>query len=343
MDAVDESAIGDTPLVELDLGVAPTVYAKVEWLNLPHADHGGGSVKSRIATSMLDAAERRGEIEGRTVIEPSSGNTAVALARVAGARGYDVEIITSGDAGAGKVAALREAGATVRFVDADAPYAEKIFRVADRVADAPKEYYWPNQYANPANPAAHEDGTATELREQAPGLTHVVTGVGTGGTITGLARGLPDEVTAVGYDPETGHGIEGLRIDPGSHDEPTGTFDREALDRFGSVADDDAATAARGLRERYADREVRVVDPGQHTESFVRERLRVPVREGATLDGEGERGAFLVGPSTGASVAMVRRLCEAGDLGADDTVAMICCDRGDRYRESLWAGVVAEK
>ena len=115
---VDESTIFETPLVEVDLDLEADadVYAKVEWFNLYDAPHGGGSIKSRIAKGMLDGAEERGELEpGVTVIEPTSGNTGSEVARLAAARGYDVEIVMPDNAAGGKVEAVRDAGAEIHF------------------------------------------------------------------------------------------------------------------------------------------------------------------------------------------------------------------------------------
>jgi len=134
---VDESAIFETPLLELDLDIESDadVYAKAEWFNLYDAPHGGGSVKSRIAKGMLDGAEERGDLDpGVTVIEPTSGNTGSEVARLAGARGYDVEIVMPDNAAGGKVEAVRDAGAEIHFVDADLGYDAVIERCEEIVA-----------------------------------------------------------------------------------------------------------------------------------------------------------------------------------------------------------------
>ncbi|WP_435129488.1 pyridoxal-phosphate dependent enzyme [Halobaculum sp. D14] len=321
------SAVGDTPLVELDLGVAPTVYGKVEWLNFPDAPL-GGTVKSRIAVSMLDRAERRGDLDGdATVIEPSSGNTGSAVARVAAARGYDAEIVARSDVGAGKVAAIRDAGATVRFVDPSLPYFAKISRTRELCDRHGERYYFPNQYVNPANPAAHER-TGREIVAQTDGdVTAAVLGVGTGGTATGVARVLPDGTRAVGFEPAAVHGIEGLRHRPGAHGEPTEAFERALLDDEYTVSGDDAHDWGRRLRDRYADEDPRIHRTGRHDEAAVRDRLRVD-------------GDFLVGESSGAAAALTARLAERGELDADDVVVILLADRGDRYPETMWRDAV---
>ena len=327
----DEATIFGTPLLELDLGVAPTVYAKAEWYNLYRAPYGGGSVKSRIAKGMLDCAEERGDLRpGTTIIEPSSGNTGSEIARLGTARGYDVEIVVPDNASGGKVGAIRDAGATIHFVDADRGYDAVLDRCAEIVAADPEGYYRPNQYANPANPGIHERTTAPEIREQTDGaVTHFVAGVGTGGTITGTGRGLRDrsdgDVTVVGFEPaEPLHAIDGLKfLRSGDHYHPD-TYDESVLDRKEYVATGDAYDRARGLRDRYRDREVRVHDAGQHDVETVRDHLRV-------------EGQFVVGTSSGAGVQVVRHLAAEGTLAADDVVVIVLCDRGDKYADiPLW-------
>jgi cysteine synthase B len=332
MATVDESFIGDTPLLELAVGVEPTVYAKVEWLNLPSLPYGGGSIKSRVARRMLDGAERRGELDpdaDRTLVEPSSGNTGAAIARVGCGRGYDVEIVMLDDTAPGKVEAVREAGAEVTYVDAEKGYDATIERCEELIESDPESYYWPNQYDNPDNPGAHHTGTAPELWAQTGGdLDCFVAGVGTGGTITGIGRRLGDRVDVVGYEPsDEPHDIEGLRyLRTGEHPH-TGIYDETVLDEKRYVDTADAWAAARDLRETYADRPPRIVDPGAYNSQTIRNHLRVD-RE------------FLVGPSSGGNVALVRQLAEEGFLTADDTVAFLLCDRGDRYPDSLWADVL---
>jgi len=329
---IDESTIFGTPLVELDLGLEAdtTVLGKVEWLNLPDASHGGGSIKSRIAKGMLDGAERRGDLEpGDTVIEPTSGNTGSEIARLAAARGYDVEIVMPDNAAGGKVEAIREAGAEIHFVDADLGYDAVIERCEELIAADPDRYYRPNQYGNPDNPGTHERTTAAEIHDATDGdVTHFVAGVGTGGTITGTGRGLAarGDAAIVGFEPaEALHAIDGLKyLRTGDHYHPA-TYDESVLDRKEFVATDDAYARARDLRETYLDREVPIYDPGQHDPETVRDRLRVD-------------GQFLVGTSSGGGAAAVRALDDDGALDDDDVVVFMLCDRGDKYADiPLWA------
>lgn len=321
--SLDESTLFETPLVELDLGVEPTVYAKAEWFNF-YTTGTPGSVKSRIGYAMIDAAERRGGLgPDQPIIEPSSGNTGAAVARVGSARGYDVTIASPEDAGAGKRAVIQGAGAELTTVPAEAPY-DAIIEAVERAA-AENDYYWPNQYANPDNPGVHEATTGAEIREQAPAATHYVTGAGTGGTITGVARALDDEVTVVGFEPASDPSeIEGTRyLRTGTHPYQD-TYEQFRLDDKRYLTTGTAMKGARWLRTRYEDREVGIHDTGQWDRDQVRAGLRV--------DGE-----FVVGPSTGANVALVRELAAEGFLDGDDVVVTTLCDRGDRYPEGLWA------
>ncbi|MFB6096478.1 MAG: PLP-dependent cysteine synthase family protein [Haloferacaceae archaeon] len=328
---VDESTIGRTPLVELDVGVAPTVYAKVEWCNLHDQPHGGGSIKSRIVPRMLDRAERRGDLPGQTVVEASSGNTASELARIGGARGYDVAVVVPADAARGKRDAVRDAGGRIVTVPAGSDYAAKFDRLADFRESTAAATLWIDQYDNPANPAAHREATGPELWRQSAGtLTHFVAGAGSGGTVSGAGRALHErgDVTVVGVEPaEAPHGIEGLRHFRGEAHAHRDVYDGAVLDARRYVDTETAWQAARDLRERYVDRRIDVVDAGQYDRSLVREVLRVD-------------DDFLVGPSSGAAVAAVRRLAGEGSLDADDVVGVLLCDRGDKYPESLWVDVV---
>jgi cysteine synthase B len=326
--SVDESTIGETPLIELDLPVAATVYAKVEWFNLYETPYGGGSVKSRIARAMLDTAEADGELPGPTVIEPSSGNTGSEIAKIGGARGYDVEIVMPDNAAGGKIDAIRDAGAAIHFVDADKGYDAVLERCESLLAASPDRYYRPNQYANPANPGAHERTTGPELWQQTDGaVSHFIAGVGTGGTLTGTGRALHDrgDVAVVGVEPaEPLHAIDGLKfLRRGDQHHPE-TYVEDELDEKLYIETGAAYDRARALRERYLDRAIPVGDTGQHDATVVEEHLRV-------------EDQFLVGTSSGAAVAAVYQLDEAGDLSGEDVVVLLFADRGDKYADiPLW-------
>jgi len=336
--AYDESTIYETPLLwlDLDLDSDATVLGKAEWYNLYEAPHGGGSIKSRVAKGMLDAAERDGVLDEETVvIEPSSGNTGSELARLARARGYDVEIVMPDNAAGGKVAAVRETGATIHFVDADRGYDAVIDRCEELIRANPGRYYRPNQYENPANPGTHERTTAPEVYEATDGaVTHFLAGSGTGGTITGVGRGLrarDDEITVVGFEPAGPlHAIDGLKyLRTGDHYHPD-TYDESVLDDKLYVDTSNAYNRARELRETYQSRAVSIYDEGQHDADTVREHLRV-------------EDQFLVGTSSGAGVQAVYQLDEAGRLDADDVVVMVLCDRGDKYADiPLWEAYLGD-
>ncbi|NIC00484.1 pyridoxal-phosphate dependent enzyme [Halobacterium sp. R2-5] len=320
----DLGEVGRTPLVELDAGVAPTVYGKAEWFNFASLGHGGGSVKTRIGAAMLAAAAARGDLDGdRTILEASSGNTGAAVARVGAAMGHDVEIVVPDDAGRGKVEAIRDADAELRFVDATEGYDAFVTRCRELAAERPGEYVYPNQYENRANPAVHAGTTGPEIWAQTDGeVTRFVAGAGTGGTLVGVSRALrPRGVRVHGYEPPaTDHDVAGLKHmhDPGAF--VPETFEADALDAREYVDTETAYEYVRRLRRRHADREIRVRDSGQWSHEFVRSELRVG-------------GEFLVGPSAGGAVALVDRLASRGAIDAGDVVVVPLPDRGDRYPE----------
>ncbi len=185
--------VGNTPLVRLNSvtrGLSATVLAKVEYLNP------GGSVKDRIALKMVEAAEASGELQpGGTIVEPTSGNTGVGLALVALHRGYQCVFVCPDKVSQDKIDVLRAYGARVvvtpTAVPPDDP--ESYYSVSDRLTREIPGAWKPNQYANPNGPASHYETTGPEIWSDTDGrLTHFVTGVGTGGTITGTGRYLHD-------------------------------------------------------------------------------------------------------------------------------------------------------
>lgn len=331
--AIDEGTIFVTPLVEIDLDLTSdaTVLAKLEWYNLYDAPHGGGSIKSRIAKGMLDGAEERGELSaGTTVIEPTSGNTGSEIARLATARGYDVEIVMPDNAAGGKIDAVRDAGAEIHFVDANLGY-DAVIERCDAIIDSnPDRYFHPNQYENPDNPGIHERTTAPEIYDQTDhSVTHIIAGVGTGGTITGTGRGLnrltDDDVTIVGFEPEEPlHAIDGLKyLKTGDHYHP-GTYDESVLDQKEYVTTTAAYDRARELRSRYFAEPPRIYHPGQHSTATVADHLCVDDQ-------------FVVGTSSGGGVQVVTQLDARGELDDDAVAVVVFADRGDKYADiALW-------
>lgn len=185
--------IGNTPLIRLNkipqsLGIEATVYAKCEFFNA------GSSVKDRIALRMIEEAEKSGRIKpGDTLIEPTSGNTGIGLALVAAVKGYKTIITLPEKMSAEKVAVLKALNATIIRTPTAAAYdsPESHIGVARRLEKELPNAHILDQYANPDNPLAHEFGTAEEIWNQTHGsITAVIAGAGTGGTITGLQRGL---------------------------------------------------------------------------------------------------------------------------------------------------------
>jgi len=198
--------VGGTPLVQLTTvteGLAATVLAKVEYLSP------GGSVKDRIALKMIEAAEASGELlPGGTIVEPTSGNTGVGLALVAQRKGYRCVFVCPDKVSQDKRDVLRAYGAEVVVTPtAVAPdHPDSYYSVSDRLAREIPGAWKPNQYANPNGPASHYESTGPEIWADTDGLiTHLVTGVGTGGTITGTGRYLHDvsdgRVVVIGADP----------------------------------------------------------------------------------------------------------------------------------------------
>lgn len=311
-------AIGNTPLIRLNRvteGITATVYLKLEYLN-PF-----GSVKDRAARAMIDAAEAAGELRpGGTVVESTSGNTGIALAAIAASRGYRTIVVVPDKSSAEKLALLRAYGVEVHVTAGGLPRQHPDFlkNVALRLAaDIPGAWY-SGQYDNPANPAAHRETTGPEIWAQTGGrITHFVTGIGTGGTITGTGEYLKSvsggQVRVIGADPESsiysggdGHAwyVESIghylhpRTDP---DEWPQSYHPEVVDRIEQISDAEAFEVLRRLAR--------------------------------------EEG-LLVGGSTGTAVAAALRV--ARTLGPGDVVVAIAPDSGrnylSKYFDPQWLG-----
>jgi cystathionine beta-synthase len=249
-------AVGNTPLVRLSRlgrGLAPSILAKVEYLNP------GGSVKDRIGLAMVERAEATGDLApGGTIVEPTSGNTGVGLAIVAALRGYRCIFVMPDKVSAEKIALLRGYGAEVVMTPtAVAPEApDSYYSVANRLTAEIAGAFQPNQYANQANPEAHYGTTGPELWEQTGGaIDALVVGVGTGGTITGAGRYLKErkpEVQIVGADPEGSiysrpDDVHPYLVEGVGEDFYPATFDRGVVDRLVTVSDRDSFLTTRRL------------------------------------------------------------------------------------------------
>jgi cystathionine beta-synthase len=245
--------VGNTPLVRLrrvGSELSCQLLAKVEMVNP------GGSVKDRPAIAMIDAAEQAGLLRpGGTIVEPTSGNTGAGLAIVAAQRGYQCIFVMSDKMSNEKVALLRAYGAEVVVCPTAVPPEDprSYYSTAERLVRETPGAFRPDQYSNPANPLSHELTTGPEIWTQTAGrITHFVAGIGTGGTITGVARYLKSQnpdVQIVGADPEGsvfsgGSGRPYLVEGVGEDFWPT-TFDPSLVDRVVKVSDADSFLTAR--------------------------------------------------------------------------------------------------
>jgi cystathionine beta-synthase len=290
--------VGNTPLVKLNSvteGITATVLAKIEYLNP------GGSSKDRIASRIIDAAEREGKLKpGGTIVEPTSGNTGIGLALVAQQRGYRCVFVCPDKVSEDKINTLKAYGAEVVVCPTNvAPESpDSYYQTSDRLAREIPGAFKPDQYSNPNGPLSHYETTAPEIwRDTAGKVTHFVAGVGTGGTISGVGRYLKEQnpdVVVIGADPEGsvysgGSGRPYLVEGVGEDFWPT-AYDGTVVDRI--IASSDA-------------------------ESFDLTR-RLAREEG-----------LLVGGSSGLAVAS--GLKAARELGPDDVMVILLPDGGRGY------------
>jgi [CysO sulfur-carrier protein]-thiocarboxylate-dependent cysteine synthase len=240
-------AIGDTPLVGLpSLSPRPGVrmWAKLEGQNPT------GSLKDRIAKAMIEAAEASGELTPeRTILEPTSGNTGIALAMIARRKGYRLTVVIPENASEERIRLLELFGAEIVLSPGDRGTNGSI-EIARRLAQD-ERYFMPFQYGNPANPRAHEEGTGEEIVRDLPEITHFVAGLGTGGTLTGVGHRLKrhdPNVKIVAAEPELGDLVYGLRsLEDGF---VPAILDETVLDRRFLVNATDSLRATRELTER---------------------------------------------------------------------------------------------
>jgi S-sulfo-L-cysteine synthase (O-acetyl-L-serine-dependent) len=207
--------VGNTPLLRIEGITAefPNVEfcAKAEWFNP------GGSVKDRAACSMIREGERSGRLDrGKVILDATSGNTGIAYAMFGAALGYRVKLCLPASASPERKRILRAYGVDIVYTPGDQGTDGAIRRVREIYAAEPDKYFYPDQYSNPANPAAHYSGTALEIWRQTGGrITHFVAGLGTSGTFVGTTRRLKElspNIRCVSFQPDSGfHGLEGLK------------------------------------------------------------------------------------------------------------------------------------
>jgi cysteine synthase len=237
-------AIGNTPLVGIQrLSPKPQVrlWAKLEGQNPT------GSLKDRIALAMVEDAEREGKLHpGSVILEPTSGNTGIALAMVASRKGYKLTVVIPENASEERVRLLELFGAEIVFTAADRGTNGAI-EIAQAMARDDK-YFMPYQYGNPANPRAHYEGTGAEIARDLPDVTHFVAGLGTGGTLTGAGRRLKEHnpaVKVIAAEPELGELVYGLRSLDAGFVPPI--LDETVLDGKFLVSSSEALGATRDL------------------------------------------------------------------------------------------------
>jgi cysteine synthase len=298
-------SIGRTPLVRLNRvaeGTKCTLLAKVEGRNPAY------SVKDRIGASMVWDAEKRGVLgPGKALIEPTSGNTGIALAFVAAARGYPVTLTMPEGMSLERCKVLRQLGANLVLTDGSEGMAGSITKAEEMVASDPERYVMLQQFKNPANPAVHVRTTGPEIWEDTGGAVDVlVSGVGTGGTITGVSRFFKKEkrrkILSVAVEP-TGSPVitqtlAGQPLRPGPHKiQGIGagfvpdTLDLSMVDRVELVGNEESVEMARRLAR--------------------------------------EEG-ILAGISSGAAVAVAARLAARPEF-AGKTVVVVLPDAAERY------------
>jgi len=234
--------VGNTPLVELKSVGDVRIYAKLEGQNPT------GSIKDRVAKTMIEVAEASGELEpGRELLEPTSGNTGISLALVAKLKGYRLTCVMPENATEERKRLLQLYGATIVFSPGDEG-SNGAVRLAVELAEREPRYFMPFQYANEANPAAHYEGTGAEIAEALDRLDVLVAGLGTGGTLMGSGRRVretfPDVVVAAA-EPLPGDPVMGLRSLDDGYVPPI--LDVSKLDRKVLVSNEESVREVRRL------------------------------------------------------------------------------------------------
>lgn len=306
--------IGQTPLVKINrLTQHPKVYAKIE------ARNPAFSVKCRIGANMIWEAEKQGLLKpGMEIIEPTSGNTGIALCFVGAARGYKVTLTMPASMSIERRKVMKALGANIVLTEPPKGMKGAVDKAREIAESDPARYFMPQQFDNPANPAIHEKTTGPEIWQDTDGeVDVVVAGVGTGGTITGISRYLKAQgkaITSVAVEPEESaiitQALKQEDITPGPHKiQGIGAnfipknLDLSLLDRVEPVNADDAMAMAR----------------------------RLMTEEG-----------ILCGISCGAAMTAALRLAEEPEF-ADKTIVVILPDSGERYLSTpLFDGVFTD-
>src|SRR5947209_9954837 len=246
-----ERAIGNTPLVELP-SFSPTRGVRL-WAKL-EGNNPSGSVKDRIALAMLDQAEARGELypgTERMIIEPTSGNTGIALAMVARRRGYRFLAVLPENVSVERRQLLELYDAGLEFSPAELGSNGAIRRATELVEAHPERFFMPYQYGNDANPGAHYASTGPEILRDLPSVSHFVAGLGTGGTLTGTGRRLKEDtpsIQVIAAEPHPGDAVQGLRSLDEGFIPPV--LDGSVLDRKILVTSDDSLVMTRRLADQ---------------------------------------------------------------------------------------------
>lgn len=288
--------IGHTPLVRLNRLSPPggaTIYGKAEFYNP------GGSVKDRICLNMIDEAEQKGLLKpGGTIVEPTSGNTGIGLALVSAVRGYKLILVMPEGMSLERASLLSSYGAQLVLTPAREGMRGSI-KEAESILDQNPEYFMPNQFSNPANPAMHRKTTALEIWEALNGKVDAfVAAVGTGGTITGCGELFKEKnpsVKVIALEPAGSPVLSGG--EPGPH-------------RIQGIG---AGFVPKVLNRSLIDEIMTVTD-----EEAYQTTKQLARKEG-----------LLVGISAGANVFAAQKVAES--LGPNKNVVTILCDTGERY------------